>query len=120
MSGASLSTPNQSEAAQLFGPGHAGPTRPHLITGSDASAAQQQTQIEHRLCGIEREQRWHVPRRPGSYRGSGCLLASAITAYLVAGQDLAAACEAALRCVDTFLANAHQYPDGIHIPQAPL
>lgn len=41
--------------------------------------------------------RFMAPRKPGSRRGTGCTLASAIAGYLSCGDDLATACGAAKR-----------------------
>ncbi len=44
-----------------------------------------------RLVGAGAERRWTHPRRPGTHRGTGCRLASAIAARLAQGESLPAA-----------------------------
>lgn len=115
----SLSTPNYEEATALFGHPTEQQLYPLLITGTDSPQDSESNLIIHRLVGTTQAQSWSVARRDGQYRGSGCLLASAITAYLVAGMDINEACTQALSCVDDFLAHAQLFPDGVHIPRAP-
>ncbi|MGJ8669596.1 MAG: bifunctional hydroxymethylpyrimidine kinase/phosphomethylpyrimidine kinase [Oceanococcus sp.] len=118
---ATLSTPNHNEMIRLYGQQwaeQAHPSHPLLITGTDVASDVHQD-IKHQLVGTTRPQTWTVPRRRGQFRGTGCLLASAITAHLVAGSNLNTACSQALHNVDQFLAHAQIFPDGVHLPQPP-
>ena len=121
ISAATLSTPNQQEMTRLFGQQWAGQKQaPHplLITGTDVTSDQHQD-IKHQLVGTAKARSWTVTRRAGQFRGTGCLLASAITAHLVAGLEVDTACDRAFDCVDEFLAHAQQFPDGVHLPRPP-
>ncbi len=119
-----LVTPNQHEALDLFPEAMRSDRRALpcaiLVTASDAAQATGAPLIHHRLLRGGLETRFTTPLRPGRYRGSGCLLASAITCALAAGLDLQAACGFGLREVPRWLDSAWRFEDGIHLPQAPL
>ncbi|MCS5591142.1 MAG: hydroxymethylpyrimidine/phosphomethylpyrimidine kinase [Gammaproteobacteria bacterium] len=104
---AEIITPNRSElallapdldeveAVQLLG-------RPWtLVTGTDDS----KTEIEHRLYqGGELHAGFNYVKLPGEYHGSGCTLASSISALLARGLDMDIACKRALDyCYQTLL-----------------
>ena len=56
-----------------------------LITGADEAGADE---VVNTLFLPGRTLHWRWPRLPGVYHGSGCTLASAITAHLARGLDL--------------------------------
>lgn len=62
------------------------------------------------------EQSWRWPRLAGGFHGSGCTLASAITACLAIGQDMQQALSTSQRWVQVSLSNAYSIADGQRIP----
>lgn len=78
-----------------------------LLTGTDSTFG---NMITHHLSDtrskgkVERE--FQVLRKPGSYHGSGCALASAIAAHLAQGEALENAVEASLNNVDRWISGA--------------
>ena len=72
-----------------------------LLTGTDSA----QKEIEHRLyCQGELHSCFPYVKLPGEYHGSGCTLASAISALLALGIDVDIACKRALDyCYQTLL-----------------
>lgn len=122
---ASLLTPNRREASELFGLSEDDPgwspscPAPLLVTGADHASEQGLRQIEHRLLQPGATHRFGTRLRPGRYRGSGCLLASAIACALARGESLPAACVASLEVVDRWLARAVRLNGDIHLPQRP-
>ncbi|MGE4570827.1 MAG: hydroxymethylpyrimidine/phosphomethylpyrimidine kinase [Gammaproteobacteria bacterium] len=72
-----------------------------LLTGTDGV----QKEIEHRLyCQGELHSSFRYVKLPGEYHGSGCTLASAISALLALGIDVDIACKRALDyCYQTLL-----------------
>jgi hydroxymethylpyrimidine/phosphomethylpyrimidine kinase len=72
-----------------------------LLTGTDGA----QKEIEHRLyCRGELHSNFRYVKLPGEYHGSGCTLASAISALLALGIDVDIACKRALDyCYQTLL-----------------
>ena len=72
-----------------------------LLTGTDNS----QQDIEHRLyCLGELHSSFNYVKLPGQYHGSGCTLASSISALLALGVDVDIACKRALDyCYQTLL-----------------
>lgn len=113
-----LATPNRQEVEQLYGKNWAEQLPCEaLVTGSDTGI--NTSPIQHQLISRHSPRSWQVARRPGQYRGTGCLLASAITAYLVAGYATDQACDQALAQVDAWLAQAWRFADGVHLPRPP-
>ena len=72
-----------------------------LLTGTDDS----EREIEHRLyCQGELHSGFRYVKLPGEYHGSGCTLASSISALLALGVDVDIACKRALDyCYQTLL-----------------
>ena len=62
------------------------------------------------------EQTWRWPRLSGSFHGSGCTLASAITACLATGLDMQQALSISQLWVQASLSNAYSIADGQRIP----
>lgn len=120
---ASLLTPNREEAGRLFGVDPEDPSwtercpAPLLVTGADHAARRGETTLEHRLLQAGAEERFQTRLRPGRYRGSGCLLASAITCALARGELLATACAQGLASVDGWLDHAVPLADGVLLPR---
>ncbi|RTL55612.1 MAG: hydroxymethylpyrimidine/phosphomethylpyrimidine kinase [Rhodocyclaceae bacterium] len=84
-----------------------------LITGTHENTAQ----VENLLYGPQgliRTDKWE--RLPGSYHGSGCTLASAITASLAGGADIEAAVQEAQEYTWQALAAGFRPGMGQHIP----
>jgi len=113
---AALLTPNIPEAAALLQDEAAGDegqmlrqaqqllalgARAVLLKGGHAAGAEcADVLVTHATAAA----RFAAPRLPGSLRGSGCALASAIAAYLARGLALAAACAEAKRYVSALFA----------------
>ncbi|MGE4594617.1 MAG: hydroxymethylpyrimidine/phosphomethylpyrimidine kinase [Gammaproteobacteria bacterium] len=104
---ATIITPNQAELA-LLAPDLDEPSAVKslncpwvLLTGTDSS----HNEIEHRLYQQgELHGRFNYVKLPGEYHGSGCTLASAISALLALGIDVDIACKRALDyCYQTLL-----------------
>ena len=103
---AALVTPNLPEAARLtglqsdaalgaFAAGFfAMGARALLLKGGHASGAEA---VDWLLRPDAAPLRFAAPRQPGTRRGTGCTLASAIAAHLARGDDLATACGHAKR-----------------------
>lgn len=113
-----LCTPNRQEAEILFGlsPDETAwpadcPTA--LLVTDGAGSGRNLLLTDSDLCSFD----W--PRRPGTYRGSGCRLATAICCHLAAGATLEAACTAAQHLVADWIAAAWQHADGRHLPRPP-
>ncbi len=92
-------TPNVSELAQLapeMSEAEAVASLPCayvLVTTTDIS----ETDIEHRLYTHgQLSERFHYPKLPGNYHGSGCTLSSAISALLASGVEVPIAIKRAL------------------------
>lgn len=84
-----------------------------LITGSHEPTQD----VSNTLYGNNRKldvRKW--PRLPGQYHGSGCTLASAITAYLAHGQDIVSASHQAQEFTWKCLQDARQLGMGQKIP----
>lgn len=122
---ASIITPNRAEALQLFGCDRAAPVwstdcpAPLLITGTDQAQHEGHPHIVHRLLTSDGLLDLPTPLYSGRYRGSGCLLASALACQLAAGRPLPEACRSALDAVEAWLQAAWLFDDGIHLPRAP-
>ncbi|GAB2787751.1 hydroxymethylpyrimidine/phosphomethylpyrimidine kinase [Halomonas shantousis] len=85
---------DEQRVARLLGQGCGGV----LVTGTDQPPpGADETCVVHALYMPGSYHRWHWPRLPGHYHGSGCTLASALSARLAAGESWAAACEQAQR-----------------------
>lgn len=84
-----------------------------LITGTHENTAQV-TNVLYGPQGIIRTDKWD--RLPGSYHGSGCTLASAITASLAGGSDIEAAVQEAQEYTWQALAAGFRPGMGQHIP----
>jgi hydroxymethylpyrimidine/phosphomethylpyrimidine kinase len=59
---------------------------------------------------------WKFPRRPGTYHGSGCTLASAVAAYLAHGQQMNDAVTAALAYTFRSVFKAYKPGQGQFVP----
>lgn len=122
---ASVVTPNQAELCALYGLARAEDWRPEpeagatLVTGTDAAQQGGQPRIQHRLYFQGQTWDYFYPLLPGRYRGTGCLLASAIACALAAGQTIPQACRFGLDEVMAWLVPAHKHPDAIHCPRPP-
>lgn len=122
---ASLLTPNRQEATALFGLDPDEPvwtTRcpaPLLVTGADRAARQGMASAEHRLLRADSSLSFETPLRPGRYRGSGCLLATAIACALARGLPLTEACASGLNTVGQWLDHALPLTDGVLLPRPP-
>lgn len=111
----SLITPNAQEAVTL-GPALRAADAT-LVTTTDATP--EHTMIQHQLSMQGDTLRLQTPRRPGRYRGTGCLLASAICTHLVGDASLPQACRLGIDEVDRWLLNALRFDDGVHLPRPP-
>ncbi len=84
-----------------------------LVTGADEPTAE----ITNSLFANSRLlQRWNWPRRPESYHGSGCTLASAIAGLIAQGSELQAAVAEAQEYVQEAIAQGYRPGLGQHIP----
>lgn len=73
--------------------------------------------VVHRLYfGGRAPVSWKFPRRPGTYHGSGCTLASAATAYLAHGQQMSDAVTAALAYTFRSVFKAYKPGQGQFVP----
>lgn len=101
IAGATLVTPNLPELTTLGGDrwlaGHPGAV---LIKGGHGDGAS----LRDRLVGCGPERAWQHRRLPGTHRGTGCRLASAIAARLAWGDGLEDAVDAGIRWLQTVLA----------------
>lgn len=120
---ATLITPNRAELLALYPQAEQPDWQPPaespalLVTGTDAAQQQGRSIVDHHLYYQGEQQRLQVRLRPGRYRGSGCLLASALACALAAGQTIPAACRFALDEMECWLDHAEQHADGIHHPR---
>ncbi len=73
-------------------------------------------EITNTWFSASNEQSWRWPRLAGGFHGSGCTLASAITACLAIGQDMQQALSTSQRWVQVSLSNAYSIADGQRIP----
>ena len=73
-------------------------------------------EITNTWFSASNEQSWCWPRLAGGFHGSGCTLASAITACLAIGQDMQQALSTSQRWVQVSLSNAYSIADGQRIP----
>lgn len=83
-----------------------------MITGTHDSTAS----VHNHLFTPTAHRSWDWPRLEGSFHGSGCTLASAITAFLARGEPLEQAMELGQQYVQTALANAWRAGKGQLIP----
>ena len=109
---AALVTPNLPEATILTGlaPGagieclaaafYAMGARAVLLKGGHAEGSEA---VDWLLRPDTAPQRYSAPRHPGTRRGTGCTLASAIAVHLARGDDLATACAQAKRYLGAWL-----------------
>jgi hydroxymethylpyrimidine/phosphomethylpyrimidine kinase len=84
-----------------------------LVTGGHAEGAT----VVNRWFGAHGESKWHWPRLPGAFHGSGCTLASAIAARLASGDDMETALFTAQQYCHQALADAFSIASGQRIPQ---
>ena len=121
---ATILTPNRAEAFALTGAAD-DDSAAHkllsmgcgavLLTGTDSD---EQADVVHRLyLANAAPQLFSCPRLPGSYHGSGCTLASAISAYLARGVELTHAVDAALRYTHDTLRDAIHFSAGQAVPK---
>lgn len=83
-----------------------------MVTGTHDSTAS----VQNHLFTLTGQRSWDWPRLKGSFHGSGCTLASAITALLARGEPLESALELGQKYVQTALANAWRAGRGQLIP----
>ncbi len=116
----SVVTPNREEAEALFDNGdvHTAPC-PVLITGADSALRDGAPHIQHDLYTQGQHTQWHGALLPGRYRGSGCMLASALAGFLGQKQALEHAVPLALNAVEHMLRHAWHFDDGVHLPKTP-
>lgn len=115
-----LVTPNQEEAAALFGSN--GPDSAPcnvLVTATDQAQQQGASVIRHELYAQGQRAHWDCPLLEGRYRGSGCMLASAIAGYLGCDYSLQQAITESLHAVELSLRQAWTFADGVHLPRMP-
>jgi hydroxymethylpyrimidine/phosphomethylpyrimidine kinase len=84
-----------------------------LITGGHAQGAL----VVNHWFGAQGEKRWHWPRLPGAFHGSGCTLAAAIAARLACGDDMEHALYTAQHYCHQALAASFSIAPGQRIPQ---
>lgn len=89
---------------------------PILVTGTHCNTKE----VENILFTENSAQGWTWPRLPGTYHGSGCTLASAISYYLAAGHELDDAIAQAQNYVHEALSRAWQAGKGQLIPERRL
>ena len=121
---ATIMTPNCAEARALTGAtdidsaAHdllAAGSNAVLVTGTDDDNG---SEVIHKLYLTNAAPRlFSFPRLPGSYHGSGCTLASAISAYLARGIELTRAVDDALRYTYDTLRDAIHFSEGQAIPK---
>lgn len=119
--GASLVTPNAPEALSLTGKNDAASAAQSLLSsgcgavlvsgGHDAAP-----RLINRLFTRDQEYQWTLQRLPGEFHGSGCTLASAITAGLAQGKTLTDTIETAQAFVAHSLRHAMMIGRGQQIP----
>ncbi len=118
-----LATPNSLEARRISGRDGLHESaqeilalgcRNLLITGTHESGGQVVNTLYQ--GSIENRQSWEWPRLPGSYHGSGCTLASAITAGIARGLPLAQAVASAQEYAWNSLQHAHSFGSGQALP----
>ena len=115
-----LITPNKDEAAALFGthsPDAA--TCAVLVTATDQAQQQGASAIRHELYAKDQRAHWDSPLLAGRFRGSGCMLASAIAGYLGRRYSLHQAITESLHAVELSLRQAWTFDDGVHLPRIP-
>lgn len=121
-------TPNRLELARLAEAGQDDASRVQalmahgcravLVTGTDDPDPDVPAdQVQQRLFTAEGQQRWHWPRLPGHYHGSGCTLAAALAARLAGGDDLPLACDHAQSYTWQALARGWQPGTSQWLPQ---
>ena len=86
---------------------------PHVLIKGGHSEGDE---ITNTWFSASNEQSWRWPRLAGGFHGSGCTLASAITACLAIGQDMQQALSTSQRWVQVSLSNAYSIADGQRIP----
>ena len=64
---------------------------------------------------VAEKQTWSIPRHEGQFRGTGCLLSSAIACYIAFGYSIIDAIEAAQLFASHAISNAYSL-EGIFIP----
>lgn len=85
-----------------------------LVTGTHENTAQVVNTLYGQNGGVIRSDAW--PRLPGTYHGSGCTLASAITATIANGLEVSDAVKDAQEYTWQTLKNAFRPGMGQHIP----
>ncbi len=115
-------TPNSQEARQLAGQSDLNDCaaqlldfgcRSVLITGTHE---QTDSVINTLYCPNSTPERFQWPRLPENYHGSGCTLASALTAHLAHGDDLVSACFKAQEYTWNALSHGFRPGTGQHHP----
>lgn len=96
LTGLSIETLPQDLAAAFFAMG----AQAVLLKGGHADGPEAVDTLWRPRCA---PLRFAVPRRAGTWRGTGCTLATAITAQLALGDDLATACDHAKRYLTEWL-----------------
>jgi hydroxymethylpyrimidine/phosphomethylpyrimidine kinase len=121
---ATVITPNLAEARQLAHPARtradcaaallARGAHRVLITGGDETEEDDVLNTLHTAGGTRR---WHWPRLPQRYHGSGCTLAASLAARLALGEPLETALENAQRYTWETLRRAYRIGRGQHFPR---
>ncbi len=117
---ATLVTPNLPEARSLTGRDELPQQAQHLLQDSPHVLIKgghgDGDTIVNTWFSRDAERRWHWPRLPAEYHGSGCTLASAIAARLACGMAMGDAIDAAQRYTQHSLEHAFAIADGQRIP----
>ena len=85
-----------------------------LVTGGHAGG---DVVVNRWLRGSAELRRWHWPRLPHGYHGSGCTLAAALAARLAQGEGMEAALDAAQAYTHHTLAQSYALAPGQRIPR---
>ncbi|MGI4849917.1 MAG: bifunctional hydroxymethylpyrimidine kinase/phosphomethylpyrimidine kinase [Janthinobacterium lividum] len=126
---ATLVTPNLPEAAALCAPADQPAAQAAMLRQSGCSnvlikgghAAGNAPQLVNIWYGRDQAGgRWHWPRLPGSFHGSGCTLASAIAALLAQGMAMQPALVVAQSYCHEALKDAYAIAAGQLVPQRSL
>lgn len=117
---ATLVTPNLPEARSLTGRDELQQQAQHLLQDSPHVLIKgghgDGDTIVNTWFSRDAERRWHWPRLPAEYHGSGCTLASAIAARLACGMAMGDAFDAAQRYTQHSLEHAFMIAEGQRIP----
>lgn len=107
---ASIALPNEPEASDIG----VLACRHLLITGGHGEGS---FVVNRWYCDGELVQRWHWPRLPGQFHGSGCTLAAALAGRLALGEAMFQALGAAQAYCQATLARSFSIAAGQRIPR---